>query len=200
MIVTKKILRQWLVACSKDDFRPGIHQLYFDKNKIVATDGHRLHVHDYDHDLPVGTRIPRRVLEAAMLLGGVIEINVPIGDTELSVGKHILITPADTGADFPPWRQVVPGTQAYSTELTARALLQAVEDTPTQTINSVVAITLEGVVEAHPGDAPHANANLIKDAVKASGAGMITLRWSDPLDPIVVEVEGFLAVVMPCRV
>ena len=96
-----------LPAVSKDEYRPHLNGMLFEGNKLVATDGHRLHLHMF----PVG-------ITALVPLVGVQTLArlIKKEDVQLAVDEHFVrakigswtLTVKTGDAQFPPYENVIP--------------------------------------------------------------------------------------------
>lgn len=120
-------LRAALEACrdfvSTEETRYYLNGVCFSKNRdgnsvLVATDGHRLIAHDYDHDIDTNLILPAMALPALLRL--------PEPEAVLSSGKHMEFLIPGGGrvrtklidADYPNWLRVVPETPPDTKRLT----------------------------------------------------------------------------------
>lgn len=122
--LTKQETKALLAHASKDDTRPQLVCVRFDRGHAVTTDGCRiacLDVQSADRDGPAGS-VPRAALELALKVASRAkdEIHVTItpeeapcyeirvtrdGETLYQAGGTV-----DPGGPFPDWRQVIPPT------------------------------------------------------------------------------------------
>ena len=212
-----------LPAASTDDGRPHLNCVSFEADRMVTTDGHRLHV----ANLPSCLNQPRLIrLDTARTLTRI-----------LKLGEHAVIAAADdyvrigvgpwqltsklVDARFPPYEKVVPSRDdrtsiQIESHIFSRALARIVrlsKNKPVRLcINGAVTITAsdpefgDAEVEVPVVDSNHVGDDLVigvtpaylRDAV--AGDGPLEMSFAGPTDAIRLDLaEDRLAVVMPMR-
>lgn len=225
---------------SMEDTRIEVSGVFFEKIegengaklRLVATDGHRLaYVEEAVEGLPAslgeGIIVPRK---------GVAELRKMLdeagGDVSMSVGENFLSAGLDgseitirlIGAEFPVYREVIPGT--FSRKLVVdrekfAEVLRRVSVIATEKLKSVI-LALQGnemeVSSVSPdyGEASDYidmnmegedmkigfNARYLLDVTASSGGENLTLEIANELSPVLFRSEdrdNFVAVVMPIR-
>lgn len=211
-----------LLAVGLDETRPAMTGILFDRDHVVALDGHRLHQARLGgFDAPA--LLPSASIAALLRVlpkTGVLEL---FRAGELFVfrcGRWELVTkPLD--AQFPPYRQVIPSEllEKFHTLVDGVLLNAALRRLPRACPNGI-RLKVNGAIEIGTGSGPASasatvpviesshtgpdfcvgiNAAYLRDAV-SDGDGEIALRFTDELAPLVVHPgDGKLAVIMPVR-
>jgi DNA polymerase-3 subunit beta len=211
-------------AVGEDATRPQLTGVFFDGDHLVATDGHRLHEATID-----GLGCPRALVPAsavAFVLRAFRGADIGISVSETSVrfeSASCAVTTRMIDATFPPYEQVIPkgatftmkvGTASLETGLKRVARRGSSRDVKPIKIRANGAIKVEsavsdvqlattiGVIDStHDGD-DHVqgfNATYISEAI-AGADEVATLRFHRADDPIVIETDRRVAVVMPFRI
>lgn len=161
----------------KDVTRYHLTGVYFDKGKVVATDGHRMVVIEEEHAIELKHLFSR--YEGKIY----------------SFKDHVVID-----RKFPAWKQLVPvvDEKCASLKITLPTWLASVK-LPKRGRHENVFITLNGLQLWKPeSDALWIAVQL---AYLAPYAGdEVTLSWKNTASPLVVKHETYTAVVMPVRV
>jgi DNA polymerase III sliding clamp (beta) subunit (PCNA family) len=214
-----------LPAVSRDATRPNLIVVMFDEDRVVASDGHRLHMTSL-----VGLRsAPVTLPGSAAAVLAETSGNDPIA-LERS-GKHLrfrgddwqLITrEADT--QFPPYKRTIPSREAATCEVQIDAAVAVAAlrtlSRPSSSCSQGVQMRVNGqlVLERHDDAArvgratvplmrsTHRGDDLVVGicarylAEALAGGGVQCLRFGGPLEPVVVDHDdGCIAVVMPMR-
>lgn len=211
-------------ALSTDPTRPSLTGLLLDRDKLVATDGHRLHVSGVE-----GFRCPTALIAgsaAAFLIKALRDEHVSIDVAKETVRFQTstsTVTMKRIEAAFPAWEQVVPERKqaCFTMRLAANDLEAGVKRvakrsakvaTPVR-VRANGAIKLEAVGEdtkatttvqvlssTHegPDHVTGFNARYLSEAL--AGLGEIELRFHGTDAPAVIDDGKNLAVVMPFRI
>ena len=212
-----------LPAVSTDDGRPHLNAVYLDLEKIVATDGHRLHLADLPGRLPDPLLIP---LESAKTLGRISKL----GD-QLILARAGNVVRARVGAwqldakladaRFPPYEKVIPTERPTKMTVDRALLTKALARVTRLSKGKIVKLTINGQVSIaasdpdlgsvaidvplietnHVGDdiVMGVNPAYLKDAITPKQK-TIQLGLSNPTDAMTLDLGGGrFAVVMPTR-
>jgi DNA polymerase-3 subunit beta len=216
----------WVLrAVSRDATRPNLAVVMFDNDRLVATDGHRLHMARFR-----GAFLAPQAIESTA--AGVLAATAATGDIALErsdthlrfLGDHWQVITRIANSEFPPYRQVIPSRKAAACEVnldgavavSALKMLPLLSGSRSQGIQIrlngqlvlerhddttlVRRATVPLIRSTHRGDelVLGISARYLADAL-AEG-GIQCLRFGGPLDPVVVEHDdGCIAVVMPMR-
>lgn len=215
----KNELKWVLLAASTDITRQGLNTVLIDGDVMVATDGHRL------HRAHLGGAAPRTAMPApyaralaAILTDGPVVLERSIRLVRLRAYRTELVGVVSVHA-FPQYQQVIPskGSEIFRVTVAVDVLQAALKTLPRKgtpntrlTVNGK--LTLEHTTDertdraavpvltsTHEGDdfVAGVNHHYLADALSGETG---TLRFEDPLSPIVVTGGERLAVVMPMRI
>jgi DNA polymerase-3 subunit beta len=215
------------LAVGSDPTRPQLAGVLFEHDRVIATDGHRLHAATVDGLASPRALVPPEALALAVRASaGIKSVAISFDKTSMQLtAGDFTITTRLIDQVFPTWQHVVPTSSTFTMAVESRVLeagirrvatRKKVGTVPTITLRANGAIKLEtstdGVARmtdvpvvrsTHVGDADHVtgvSGRFLSDAI-TDVDGTVTLRFGGELDPIVVERdgEGEIAVVMPCR-
>ena len=203
----KKALKSALVAVYTESDRTNIQHIHCptDAQRLVSTDGHRLHILDTGPDVQIPPMlIHRRTAEALIRLcdnSTAVEAETD-AETEtvrwsFDAARVTVTVPArpTTCPYYPDWRQVIPTGQAVASAFYTRAEWYALLQEQAETIVHVPGF--DGIPPTY------ARASYLRDALRACGGARdkITIRLHGPLDPIVISstTTATICVVMPCK-
>lgn len=220
-------LRWASLAMGSDETRPYVCGVLLDGDKVVATDGHRLHVANVPGLRSEGMLVPAKAVELLRrLVPRTGKLAVAASDRVMWVGNEdwSVRTKLLAHEQFPPYEQVIPAptSAAFTMGAVAEDLQRAVHrvgvgtgkrSVPLRmTANGKIILTMasENVQRAatvEPTRSTHddlagdhvigIDGRYLRDAVDVSGE--VQLRFGDVLEPIVVDGKARLAVVMPIR-
>ena len=210
-------------AVSKDTTRAHLCCVAFTDDKIVTTDGHRLHL----ARLPAPVEAPLLIpTDAAGLLQRILKdgqvIVVRAGEhLKIRSGSYELTTKL-VDATFPPWEQVVPRNHPTCLAVDSKAFATALKKVGAVSNGNGVRMTVNGTItlsssdpaagesriEIAPIENTHTGADIVMGfnrafLLDAIGKGKETVRLSMAgcLDPLRIDLEdGRTSVVMPMRV
>ncbi len=196
------------------------------KWSVAATDGHRLaYATAEDATLPgaVDVLVPAKCIARllAATKGCEETVEIAVNQSEVFfVFDSAVISARMPDAQFPPYQQVIPNGNANAVEVSRDALIETLQAVSVSSDRMSMGVKLEmtgGVLRVfaesaelgnavdeigvdYHGDPVRIgfNARYMIDALKAMGDAP-TIRFGGDLDPILVESEGTVAVVMPCR-
>lgn len=227
-------LRQVIPAASTDEARPILTGVLIaaegDGLRLVATDSYRLAVRDVPGQsaLPDGQSVlvPSRALnELTKVLGSAEQLTLRLGEREASFeAGDVRLTTVLIEGDFPPYRGLIPTSQANRLTVGREALLEGVrrmklmarEATPVRLAMSadsleLVAVT-QDVGQAHETiDAKFEgteltaafNPDYLIQGIEVMPGDEVMIETVDALKPAVArsaEHPGFLYLLMPVRV
>ncbi|CAB4126769.1 DnaN DNA polymerase sliding clamp subunit (PCNA homolog) [uncultured Caudovirales phage] len=221
-------LNATLYAASKDETRYNLNGVFVDANNMVATDGHRMVRVQGETGFTGESILPRkgleiltRVLAKAVdpLLTNDRTTNVNENHQHFKCGAFAIAMRLVDG-QFPNYQQVIPKLNDKSVSFDHAVLLAALKRCDRNTFAPCkITMALEtGVVfsqvnpdtgenkinvvavATHPFEIA-LNASYLYEAIENSTSGVVTLRMSDNLSPILVEsgLTGTVAVIMPIR-
>ena len=210
-------------AVGHDVTRPQLIGVLFDEDRLVATDGHRLH-----RGTIKGLGCPRALVPASTVafvlraMKNAESIQITVSDATVRfVSTTWTITTSMVNAIYPAYEQIIPkpGGAAFTMKVGARELGAGLKrasgrggDEPL-TLRANGAIKLETCVDGvqraatvsvlettHEGldHVQGFNGRYFYDALGDDDA-TATLRFYDPESPVVVNAGDRTAVVMPCR-
>ena len=212
-----------LPAASDDVTRPHINSVSLGE-AIAATDGHRLHVSTLPTALAEPLLLP---VPAATTLQRILKTadNVVIARSDDRVKVRAGAWTMESklvDEQFPPIDQVIPKRSRIDLVVEADLLKRSLKHVGKVSTNGAVKMRVNGVIElsstevdcsasviveplenTHPADDEDlimgVNMAYLVDAV-AREKGKVKVRLNGPLDPILVECDDRLSVVMPMRV
>lgn len=197
---------------------------------VIATDGHRLHVLTdvIAGELPkAAVAIPGRLLELLLhaTKGAIASMTLNVSVTASDGTGHVAhassldgLTMSERAQDaktFPPYQQILNGLQhedACTYTTTAKVLRAKIKASRDNTLSdvardkryfetAVVAMTSDGPSGDTDYMGPWVSADYLADTLVGLAAGeAVTIRWSDPLEPVEITASGIRAIVMPRRV
>jgi len=216
-----------LPAASNDPSRKHLNSIYLDQDAVVATDGHRLHLApspikpDPPMLLPssaaaVLTRILKRddqIVVARHKTKDQDQLRVRCGPWQLDT--RLL------DEQFPPYTNVIPAKEAQQSQVVfdTAALHMALAQVMKLSEHGSIKVCLNGAVMLSPWGASLGEAELVVPTIVNNHtgedlelgldakylldalprAGQVELGLGGPLDPVRVDVDGRLAVIMPVR-
>jgi DNA polymerase III subunit beta len=219
------VLSWVLPAVSTDQGRPHLNGVCLDLDRIVATDGHRLHM------APAPTRLNGPLLlplEAAQTLARVLAVGEQVviaraGEHVRFGAGHWQLTTKLVDARFPPCDKVVPveGAQPVNVQLEKALFSKALARVSRLTKSKAVRLRINGAITITSSDpdlgeaevmvpvvmSDHAGEDLVlgvdpsylRDAVGSSGE-TFRMSFNGPSDAIPLDLDGDrVAVVMPFR-
>ena len=212
-----------LPAASKDDSRPHLNAVCFDLDRIVTTDGHRLHMARLPSKLPEPVLLS---LDAAKTLGRLLKkadqvILARTGDVvRARVGEWQLDAKL-VDASFPPYEKVIPSVTTFTTTVDHALFTKALARVSRLTKAGMVRLTVNGQIAIATSDPDLGNAAIDVPVIETSHEGddlvmglnpaylrdavstkeeIVTLHMSGATDAVRIELgEGKSAVVMPTR-
>ena len=219
--IAEKLARVADVA-SDEEYRHNINGVFFDfKNgKVVATDGHRIHLEDMDATEDSGFIIPKKAALIAVKHSTGDDIRVGKKPVSFDVCGGVMVVRLIDG-EFPDYLKVVPSDNPVRVEFMAKSLLDIFEGALPFAEGSMkmVRLTINGSITVETSAQSLGsykwqipcmsfgkgksdieigfNAAYLADALKAfakDGAGVLELK--DPGSPVLVNGK---AVVMPMR-
>jgi DNA polymerase III sliding clamp (beta) subunit (PCNA family) len=215
-----------LLAVGVDETRRHLCGVYFDADRVVALDGHRLHLAAL-HGMAAGPTLVAGKSIAALLgvvaMRGDIAVSRAKDVLRFTVGQWQLETVAMT-EKFPPYDQVVPsdGSETFHAAIGREGFSKALAKLPKpgrhrpanvrmkwngqlvlerDSDSGTSSSSIPLVETTHTGEefVIGVNAKYLVDAL-ADGDETITARFSDPLSPIRIDIGADrFAVVMPMR-
>jgi len=225
----ERALDYTLDAVSRDEGRVALCGIYFGDERVVATDGHRMHISSHMGSFPGhdGTVVPRN---SATMLHESVKLMAPAwvsGCRSQKWARFLLegsmmsatIVARLVDATFPPWRQVVPDHQAHvqvSGDALGECLRTAIKVGRVSAAASepkVVKIAVNGELRVDMAqfsevlklDGPGSTesefcANAAYMLAAIRGGDTVRLEYDGDLDPIVVRAdEDHMGIVMPSR-
>ena len=211
-----------LPAASKDDGRPHLNAVRFDNEKIVTTDGHRLHLAPLPSKLLEPLTIPldsAKTLSRILKLGGQVILAGCEGRLRARVGSWQLDTKL-IEERFPPYEKVIPNEQPTVMSVDHTLLSKALTRVSRLGKSNLVKLTINGAMTlatSNPdlGEAEVAvplietnhngadiimglNPTYLRDAV-GTQTDTIQFGMSGTTDAVTLDMGGPFAVIMPTR-
>lgn len=212
-------------AVGTDVTRPHLMGVLVDGDRVVAVDGHRLHIATVSEMNCASVLVPVAAvgLIIQMFDGGALEISVGAGAVCFSTATWT-VTARAVDEKFPPYQQVIPKVEsaAFAMMVGSRDLGDGLrrtarrDDRPgvmpvrlrangairleSASMDRQLAATVEVIDSTHTGAdfVSGYNARYLRDAV-AGVDDIATLRFFGAEDPLLIEMKNRVAVVMPYR-
>lgn len=219
------------VAASDDESRPHLAAIRLEhtdgKLHAVATDGHRLHVHETE--LAGGgfeALIPQSIAQQlhSMLVSADRDADVELVATKTEVVFRVgstAVSGRKVEAQFPAWRHAASSKTSSEARVSKSALIAELRSvTKAASGSKIVSLTVSPgkIALACSGDEPGTtseteldaetstrlkigfNATYLTEAANACDGDTLVLRFDGELDPMLVECQGTRVVLMPMRI
>lgn len=212
-----------MTAICRDDLRPHIASLAFLGNRLTCTDGHRLHVVPLPGEMPNHVVIARRsagILQSVLKLGRHATIMEHEDWISFTVG-HFTFTTKKLDVDYPPIDQVICKKTVIAT-VDAEKLGKMVKKLMSVGTFNCLKVVVNGEIELTASsrddeEEVSVRSSLLKvlkpeDEILTTGIDpsflieaiakmrVAELTIGGPLDPIRIDAEDRMALVMPCRI